>query len=433
MMIGRGRRNCSPKRQENGENDRLVSSNQMDTSKEDRMMSSNRRTLVSVVVVFAVALSISASAADNYTFKPTQIKHGVVIGDTTGKWAYHWPREMPAQWGSEMVIHCAKNPWSGDKGGHEVGKGPGKIHGLQLRSTDDGETWTEEGGFKDRLKGSVKPPIDFKNPNFCARRGGRGTHYISYDRAKTWLGPWEAWVGLGGECKSQFHLKNDGKTAVIVTDRRHLSKWRHNCGTLLTTDQGRTWSLGGVWKGRFKGPKGVQDMPVSIGPYSVRLGEDELLAVGRSRFGGQLHRSTDFGKSWKPEGVVHAENASVWVECWLVVLGGEYPDNPNPKHIIAVWGARGGMKGTDSKGNNLGAGPRARYSRDGGRTWSENVVQLRNDGQGRSAKGPWDTGEPVAYERTDGKIIMIYYWQTDTRPQPYIAYTVFDPNVGGNE
>jgi len=162
------------------------------------------------LVGFAVCvLTIPLFATDKYTFNPTQIRHGIVIGDTTGKWAYHWPRELPAQWGSEIVIHCAKNAWGGDgvkQGGHESVPGkPGAISGLQLRSTDNGETWTEEGCFKDRVTGPVKLPIDFKNPNFCARRNTRGTHYVSYDRAKTWLGPWKAWEGLGGELKSNFH------------------------------------------------------------------------------------------------------------------------------------------------------------------------------------------------------------------------------------
>jgi len=403
---------------------------------------------VGLVGCVGCVLTAPLFAADKYTFNPKQIRHGIVIADTTGKWAYHWPRVMPAQWGSEIVIHCTKNAWGGDgvkPGGHErVPDKPGAISGLQLRSTDNGETWKEEGGFRDRVTGPVKLPIDFKNPNFCARYNTRGTHYISYDRAKTWL-TWKAWEGLGGELKSNFHLKNEGKTAVIVTDQRHLSKFRHNCRTLLTTDQGRTWSLGGEWKGTFtshqlldlngalhpKYPKGRGDYPVAIGPYTVRLGEDELLGVGRSRFGGVLHRSMDFGKSWKLEGVVHPEAQTSWVESWLVVLGGQYPANPNPKYVIAVWGARAKMFGTDSKGNDLRAGPRARLSKDGGRTWSKNVVQLRNDMQ--DGDHGFDSGEPVAYERTDGKIIMIYWWQTNKRPQPHIAYTLFDPNVEGKE
>ena len=398
---------------------------------------------VGLVGLAVGVLNISVFAADKYTFKPTQIRHGIVIGDTTGKWAYHWPRVMPAQWGSEIVINCTKSEWSGHgnyPGGHE--RILESQRDWQFRSTDNGETWTDEGDFTNRVTGPVKLPIDFANPNFCARLYKPGVHYISYDRCKTWLGPWEAWVGLGGGCNGVFHLKNEGKTVVTVTDQRHLSKFRHNCRTLLTTDQGRTWSQEGEWKGVFTSfeidpicgvyPKGLEDYAITIGPYTVRLGEDELLGVGRSRFGGVLHRSMDFGKSWKLDGVVHSYSPGFWIESWLVVLGGQYPHNPNPKNLIAFWGARGPMTGTDSEGKKLGAGPRVRLSKDGGRTWSENVVQLRNDVEDRKGSD-FDTGEPVAYERTDGKIIMIYWWQTKANPQPHIAYTVFDPNIEGKK
>ena len=105
-------------------------------------------------------LTVPLFAADKYTFNPKDIRHGIVIADTTGKWAYHWPRVMRAQWGSEIVIHCAKNAWGGDgveHGGHECVPGqPGAISGLQLRSTDNGETWKEEGGFRDRVTGPAR-------------------------------------------------------------------------------------------------------------------------------------------------------------------------------------------------------------------------------------------------------------------------------------
>ena len=106
----------------------------------------------------------------------------------------------------------------------------------------------------------------------------------------------------------------------------------------------------------------------------------------------------------------------------LVVLGGEYPDNTETDKVVALWGSRVNM---ETDGDTLKGGPRVRYSNDGGRTWSDNVVQLRND----VSKNQWDTGYIVTTQRTDGRILAIYYWQTDKLNQPHIAYTVFDPNV----
>jgi hypothetical protein len=53
-------------------------------------------------------------------------------------------------------------------------------------------------------------------------------------------------------------------------------------------------------------------------------------------------------------------------------------------------------------------------------------VQLRRD---IGDQNGFDTGYLLATQRTDGKIIAIYYWQTNELPQPHIAYTIFDPNI----
>ena len=59
-------------------------------------------------------LTIPLFAADKYTFNPTQIEHGIVIADTTGKWAYMWPINQGLwSWGSEIVVHFTKNQWLG--------------------------------------------------------------------------------------------------------------------------------------------------------------------------------------------------------------------------------------------------------------------------------------------------------------------------------
>lgn len=399
-----------------------------------------RHRAVPTGIVVALVLSVTSAplfAADKYTFNPTQVRNEILIADTTGKWAYMWPREFMWSWGSEMVVHCQKKPWSGDKrAGHEIdGKKPGSIPMMQMRSTDNGDTWTNEGALN--VVGQANRPIKFLSPGFANREiNSKGWFYLTYDQAKTWIGPYKDFEQYSVEiCTDHFIAKDDGKTAHVVIPRRPrrddggVIRWRFGPASMLTTDAGLTWSVGGKWPDNtFKDTNGKGDYSKLIQPHTVRLGENELLSVGRSRFGGALYRSTDFGKSWAFEGVVHPEVRGFWIPCWLVVLGGEYPDNTNTQNIVAVWGARGGG---EIGGESLKAGPRARSSKDGGRTWSDNVIQFRNDLQ--DGRIGFDTGELAAMQRTDGKIIAVYYWQTDTHPQPYIAYTVFDPNVEGKE
>ena len=52
------------------------------------------------------------------------------------------------------------------------------------------------------------------------------------------------------------------------------------------------------------------------------------------------------------------------------------------------------------------------------------MVIFREDG------GNWDIGYPRSVQRTDGKIVTIYYyWDPETGPERYIAATIWDPDV----
>ena len=53
-------------------------------------------------------------------------------------------------------------------------------------------------------------------------------------------------------------------------------------------------------------------------------------------------------------------------------------------------------------------GIRARLSRDGGRTWAQEII-LRDDGGGT------DIGYPRTVQRPDGKIVTLYYFHEQPR------------------
>jgi hypothetical protein len=67
-------------------------------------------------------------------------------------------------------------------------------------------------------------------------------------------------------------------------------------------------------------------------------------------------------------------------------------------------------------------GIRARFSSDQGKTWGEEF-KIRPDGPW------WDLGYPRSVERSDGKIVTIYYFMRAKDTERYIAATIWDPGT----
>ena len=64
-------------------------------------------------------------------------------------------------------------------------------------------------------------------------------------------------------------------------------------------------------------------------------------------------------------------------------------------------------------------GIRARLSDDNGRTWGDEII-LRDDG------GSYDLGYPLTVQRSDGKIVTVYYFNEHEDEERYIAATIWD-------
>jgi hypothetical protein len=62
----------------------------------------------------------------------------------------------------------------------------------------------------------------------------------------------------------------------------------------------------------------------------------------------------------------------------------------------------------------------AQFSEDDGKTWSDPIV-LREDGGGR------DIGYVRSLQRPDGKVVTLYYFQDQLKPERYIAATIWEP------
>ena len=66
-------------------------------------------------------------------------------------------------------------------------------------------------------------------------------------------------------------------------------------------------------------------------------------------------------------------------------------------------------------------GIRTRISPDKGAIWGEEI-HLRDDARN------WDFGYTRTVQRTDGKLVTIYYYTTADNPEQHIAATIWDPD-----
>jgi hypothetical protein len=112
-----------------------------------------------------------------------------------------------------------------------------------------------------------------------------------------------------------------------------------------------------------------------------------------------IYKSTDNAKTWNYLSTAVANSA--WNPAGMIKLA--------DGRICLTYGYRYNPKGM-----------RARVSNDNGATWGSDII-LRSDG------GTWDLGYPRTFQRTDGKVVTVYYYNTDAAPQQFIAATIFEP------
>lgn len=143
-------------------------------------------------------------------------------------------------------------------------------------------------------------------------------------------------------------------------------------------------------------------------PATVRLGENELLSAIRCRDDAkawiETHRSPDLGRHWTLDTVPAPD------------LGEGNPGSLTrlaDGRVCLTYGHRAPPYGI-----------RARWSRDGGRTWGREI-RLRDNGGGR------DIGYPRTVQRPDGTMVTVYYFHDQPTSDRYIAATLWSADGVG--
>ncbi len=328
-----------------------------------------------------------------------------------------WPANNGIwNWGDEIVVGFTLGYHDDNKqGGHPIDRARGEVP-HQARSLDGGRTWTIE--VPNYLTKDLKEPepqkllaaIDFTSPDFAMNyrmehsNSGYSHFYYSYNRCKTWVGP--------------FKLPTFGRSGIFArTD--YLINGKHDMQIFLTaakngggegwpfcartTDGGQTWKFVG-WIGPQPGEGGY-----AIMPSTVRLKSGGLLTMIRRR--GRFPE----GKRWWLEPFLSPDDGQTWY-----LLDEPTIDNRgNPAAMIRLkdgricltWGSR-----------SMPYGARAMLSEDEGQSWSDEII-LRDNGK------VWDLGYPRTVQRADGNIFTAYYFNDDQGKERYIAGTIWNPGT----
>ena len=331
-----------------------------------------------------------------------------------------WPANHGIwSWRNEILVGFEAGYFKDKTQGHAIDYTRPAEH-LLARSLDGGETWaiekpdglrppatikvagvpTEDGG-----KEPVDCPggIDFTNSGFVltARMAdihiGPSRFYYSYDRGKTWNGPFRipSFDQKGIAARTDYLVDGKHELTMFLTAAKSNSKeGRVIC--VRTRDGGKTWHLVS-----FIGPEPASS-DYAIMPSSVRLPSNSILTAIRHRNFIDAYRSDNGGNTWRFLNVPAPDTG-----------GGNPPSLVRLKdgRLAITYGYRSAPFGI-----------RARLSNDNGDSWSDEII-LRADG------GAWDLGYTRTIQREDGKMVTVYYFNEAKDKERYIGATIWDPGT----
>ena len=365
-----------------------------------------RWTSLSLVAATATALY----SAD----RPAVIEH-VTVYKEDGRYG-GWPANHGIwSWGNEIVVgfsaayYQKKSP---DR--HQYNSDKPEEPRL-ARSLDGGHTWTveappsllppEQGG---KPVEPLREAIDFQNPNFAMTlrltntNQGPSRLFYSYDRGKTWRGPYDfPMLGQTGIAARTDYIVNGRRDAFVflTAAKKNGREGRPLCAR--TIDGGLTWSLVSF----------IGDEPAgfAIMPSSVRMSPQRLLSAFRVHQDAEhdwidLYRSEDNGTHWE------------YLARPIPSTGGH---GGNPPSMIRLHDGRLAITyGFREAPHEI----RAKLS-DDGKAWGDDIV-LR---QGAT----WELGYTRTVQRPDGKIVTVYYYPEQVETGRIIEATIWDPGTRG--
>ena len=337
----------------------------------------------------------------------------VILAQDTGMFC-GWPANNGIwSWGNEILVGYKKGVYAPNPKTHSIDRSQPQIRWL-ARSMDGGRSWSQElpAGYNEEEVRDLSKEIDFSHPDFTMRCN-KDSYRVSYDRGKSWQGPFP-FTGL--EMAEKLSVRTD----YLVSDSMEctfflsMKEPRVEAGLqdrsfcARTNDGGKTFRFLSWMSG-----EPIEDR--SVMSSTIRIDDLRLVTA--------LRRRRDSNK-----------NGQALKHCWVDVYGSydngeswqhfancgntddpERPHNGNPPSLIRhpdgrlalIYGYRSPPLGM-----------RVKISGDDGRTWSE-AKYLRDDAR------TWDFGYPKSTLLPDGRVFTAYYYTTDADPEQHIAGTIW--------
>ncbi len=324
-----------------------------------------------------------------------------------------WPANHGIwQWGDEVAVgFTAAWHQAQDVTRHQMDRVKPREQKI-ARTRDGGRTWSIEqpAGLVAVENADVKPvplneAIDFTRAGFALtlrfqeKDDGASYFFFSYDKGERWSGPHE-FPKLGTPAilaRTDYIVHGPRELTLFLTAAKaNRREGRPLCAQ--TNDGGRTWKLVS-----FIGP---EPEGFVIMPSTVALDSNTFLSTVRVKDPAgtwiDAWLSRDRGATWQPHGRPVPD------------CGGT---SGNPPHLIRL---RDGRLCLTYGFRSPPMGMRAKLSRDHGATWGSEIV-LREDGVTH------DLGYPRSFQREDGKVVTVYYYNDGPQSERFIAATTWDP------
>jgi len=350
----------------------------------------------------------------------------------------------------EIIVGFTEAPYK-KRNGHNADK---PFLSWLASSVDGGKTWTASdpanyvGDFGDmpELK-TIPAPVDFKHPGFAMRvvgasyhgaEDGRAHFFYTYDKGKTWQGPYGfgnllAWKEFSNTGLDELTPRTDyivtGKNECLlffsIRTKEKFASDRLFC--LKTTDGGRSFRF----QGWLVGPAGAPGNTTKVSlfddpgenPYanecraamsqSQKLDDGTLVSVIRRKYITKdrvekhwidAYSSTDDGRTWR----------------FLSKIADTGGENGNPAAFVTTKDGRlCVVYGERDEGNICVV-----YSSDKGKTWSQPQVVM--DGFWSEDMELNDLGYPRVVCRKDGKMVAMYYYSTKEHLH-HLRATIWEP------
>jgi len=340
-------------------------------------------------------------------------RKNVIIYQEPGRFG-GWPANHGIwSWGNEILVGFERAYYQANENGHSIVPNRTAEPGL-ARSLDGGETWRLEGpgelarAFENPLP--CPEEVQFDHSDFAMKCGGSG-FFISYDRGKSWQGPYQIpdfgrkltsrtdYLVLGSKECLFFLSAFEPKVEAGIQDRAFCARTKDGAMTF----EFLSWMTGDPIAVRSVMPSTVQGSKDQLISAMRRRHDDHKLDRINSQCWIDVYHSQDTGRSWQ----------------FLSKVADTGDRNGNPSSLVRL---KDGRLCVAYGYRRISFGIRAKLSNDNGQTWGEEIV-LREDGRN------WDLGYPRMVQRPDGKMVTIYYYTTDHDPEQHIAATIWDPDV----